>query len=297
MAPRKQKQDWDVRTNIGASPGSQGTLFSGGKSQMSDQRYPRGYTPERQAAAREAVQGHTWSDHRPEQQQDANNQRRQIADTVARSTMPLHHLSNVQFAHVPSGSRILGEGGLGQSGGRNDDAGGAYFAARGHRGSALIAVQPDLTRTSTVLHEIGHHVSHTSETPAHGGEYSYQTEHGGAEEAFADNYAQEHFRNKQGKPETKGIYGGGQFAGRIQRGDEFWTNYHKNRTYLPDADAHARNEQFLKDYPEERTHADGSMDVPLINKSYVSRDDMKKHGEKPELDINWDAEPDNPKYY
>jgi hypothetical protein len=289
------KKDWQVGPVLKEKAGSQGTLFRGGTRYSSDARYPRGYTPERQAEVREQIQPTRLSG--SFDPVGSQQQRARIADTVARSTAPVAHLQGLQWAHVNPGEAIT----------VGDTAAGAYFESRDvkegsvaaeraggvYRSPAMVAVKPEYDRTGTVLHEIGHHVSHEIEQTEHSrpGNYSHESAHGGAEEAFADNYAEQHFRDRRGRQVERGTYGGGQWAGRIQRSESFWKSYHQNRdNTLYHASVDKQNEDFYRKWPEEKPHPDGSMDVPLITKEYVSEDDHAR-GVKPESDINYEALP------
>ena len=301
------KKDWDVRTNLNAKPGAQGTLFSGGSKFMSDRRYPKGYTPERQAEVADAVvepsvqnflnkpketstgtQSKNFKDRRvtvglnpdyPEgYRMDSRQETRRLVDNVARSTVPLSHLSGVQF-RTNHGDQMLGNNVAGHYDRRGD--------AMTH-GDPVIRIREGAAATSTTIHEIGHHVSHTVAQNTH----PYDAAgHSGQEEAFADNYAEQHFRDRARKPVERGTYGGGQFAGHIQRTDEFWKSYHGNRDnsmYKNYVDT--ENEVHYQQYPEDRVHTDGSQDVPLVEKSFVTREDRKR-GVRPDIDVNWEAKP------
>jgi uncharacterized protein YhbP (UPF0306 family) len=284
-------KDWEVGPVLKDKLGSQGTLFRGGTKYSSPQRFPRGYTPERQAEVRAAVQG-TDTRLYDDEVLPAHLQRTRIADTVARSTVPVAHLQGLQWAHVGEGQAID----------HADTAAGAYF--RSHevkegsvtatrtgslRSTPMIAVKPEYDRDSTVIHEVGHHVSHT----VAGNDHRYdENGHSGAEEAWADNYAEQHYRDKSGKPVEQGIYGGGQFAGHIQRSDQFWDSYAKNRTWgVSKASNDAADEDYYRKYPEERTHPDGTYDAPLIHKEYASQGE--EHTTEQPMRINDDAYPED----
>lgn len=292
----RKSKDWDVRTNLNSTPGSQGTLFSGGTKHMSDERFPRGYTPERKAEISNAMfrvdpEHNTLRDHLYTGGTRADNApKRNLIDTVSRSTVPVEHLQPKAptrqlafWTHHRSGDGTLGDEHEGHAGHYNR-------APRGFDGIRHdIVIDPAHTRGSTIIHEIGHHVSNLTDQP-HSGVRTPETQ--GAEESFADNYAQTHFRDRRGKREIVPTYGGGRFAGHIDRPEEFWQSYHAHRdNSLLRADINARNEEYLKDYPEERQHPDGSFDEPLIHKSYVSEDE-KKRGVKAEIEgINPEARP------
>jgi hypothetical protein len=272
------KKDWQVGPVLKEKLNSQGTLFRGGTQYSSDARYPRGYTPERQAAVREQIKGTDWQ--RPaDEALDAHLQRNRIVDTVSRSTVPVEHLQGLQWGHAAKGQQITSTG----------NSAGAYF--KGNGDAPMIGVKHGMERTSVPIHEIGHHVSHAIEGTEHSQNYSYESGHGGTEEAFADNYEQEHYRDRKGRQVEVGTYGGGQFAGHIQRSESFWKSYHQNRdNTLYKASVDRQNEEYYKKWPEDRVHPGGSQDVPLITKQYVSEDERKR-GIIPEIDINDEALP------
>lgn len=268
----RKSKDWDVRTNLNSTPGSQGTLFSGGTKHMSDDRFARGYTPERQAEVRDAVVPGAFN--------ERLHAMHEIVDNVARSTVPVGHLNNVQFSITGKDQYLTNEENVA---GKHMSAG-IHMPPNGNRDHAVIGLKENYTRNATVIHEIGHHVSHTLGT-----EHSAYSTDGqrGHEESFADNYAETHFRDRSGKQVDKGTYAGGKWnSTNPSHTDEFWDQYHAHRDRsLYSAQVHAGNEEYYKQYPEEREHPDGSMDVPLINKSWVS-DDEKKRGIKSEATLN-----------
>lgn len=282
-------KDWQVGPVLKDKMGSQGTLFRGGTKYSSPQRFPRGYTPERQAAVRDAVKS---SESGPvTDMQDfiaGHKQRLKIADTIARSTVPHQHLQGVQWAHVRPWERLTAA-----TEANPNDSAGAYFKPHRNRPDAgMIAVREPYQDTSTVIHELGHHISYLQGTE-HSRNYSYEHEHGGTEEAFADNYAEQHFRDRKGNPVERGTYGGGQYAGRIQRSNEFWEGYHKQRdSSMYREHVERENEKYYGAWPEEKIHPDDSQDVPLIEKEWISPDDRAR-GVKPEININPDAEPEH----
>ena len=284
--------DWHIGPVLKDKVGSQGTLFRGGTKYSSDKRYPKGYTPERQAEVANAVvkpsihvdlskrrtqtddreiRTGTASSHYKDRQvrtsehwdgtpntyaNESAQPTRDLVDNIARSTVPVDHLSGVQFRTNVDQDRL----GAPTTAGHYDTRGDAMS------NGPVIRLGAGYEKGSTTIHEIGHHVSETQ-----GNEwrknYSHSTPERGQEEAFADNYADTHFRNQKGKPEPRGTYGGGEYAGHIERSPEFWGGYRTNRHYAPDfGDRHAENEKYLSAFPEERTHPDGSVDQPLIHR-------------------------------
>lgn len=293
----RRETDWQVGAVLKNKPNSQGTLFRGGTSQMSDARFPRGYTPERLHEVANVVGGSitrgqgaksgTFRDHayvHPATKEEAgranNKPKRDLVDNIARSTVPVEDMTKADpgrrlhfWVHDSFDRRM-----------EADNHAGTYFhEPPSHSNRHDIYLQTNAVRGDTPIHEIGHHVSHmTGEHPG----YATPAQQG-QEEAQADNYAEKHFRDRRGKQAYGGTYGGGQFL--LNRPDDFWSSYHKHRdNSLYRAQVAADDEEHYRRYPEDRTHKDGSMDVPLIEKSFVSKDS----NEKPEINLNWDALPD-----
>jgi hypothetical protein len=276
------KKDWQVGPVLKDKVGSQGTLFRGGTKYSSDRRYPKGYTPERrdevaEAVVRPSVRNYT---NKPQEQftgtqsgyykdrmvrtsgdmsapmvHDSAQATRNLVDTIARSTVPTAHLSGVQFRTNASeyqlGANVAGH---------HDSQGDALS-----KGDSVIRLKGGAEATSTTIHEIGHHVSN-QQGHAWRANYSFDAPEGGQEEAYADNYADQHYRDRKGRPEPRGIYGGGPYGGRIERSDEFWGGYRANRHYAPDKVIDAENSRYFRHFPEEQQHPDGSVDVPLIHR-------------------------------
>jgi hypothetical protein len=215
---------WDLRSNIKAKEGSQGTLF-----QVADkdallnpqQRWPRGYTPERQSEVRERLdQVRFTTSNQFTRPRDEAVQRARVTDTVARSTMPARHLALLnQVDDTPMPGTH-----------------GTYYpqARRLH-----VNMSADAESEQTLIHELGHHnanvtpkggdtvrqhVSNLAETagrdfmPKHADADAPLTGtaralgakavKSGVEEAYADNYMTEHFRTRgrNPKPVTEGRY-------------------------------------------------------------------------------------------
>jgi hypothetical protein len=222
MAKKKAPTDWDMRSNINPSAGSQGTLFGGGTKYLSDQRWPRGYTPERQAEVAAAVvrpsvavytdsrgavvsrgtQSKEFKDRKvnygqvggePHLVNESRQPVRNLVDNIARSTVPAQHLGGLQWRH--NAEAHLG----------SDDPNTTTLAHYDKRGDALshgspvVRLRTGQETTHTPIHEIGHHVSWNE-----GHEHSvYRTGMDrGREEGFADKYAFEHFRDRRGEAMT-----------------------------------------------------------------------------------------------
>lgn len=189
-------------------------------------RWPRGFTPERQAEVADAL-GHYRSSrvardkvHRDKrlngttlsQQGQRESGQIEAVRTVARSTVPVEHLAGLRgkFRVVPP-SELNGAVASGQY----DETHGVQIAGGAHRGP-------------TPIHEIGHHVSsHILGTEHSAYEHPEQM---GAEEAYAENYAEEHFRDRRGRPLstpradpsswTRGGQRGGRYGGFHEGWDE-----------------------------------------------------------------------------
>jgi hypothetical protein len=230
VGPEVPDVTWDVRTNIKAKPGSQGTLFQGGSDQMTEAKWPRGYTPERLNAVHDEIGPGRPARTATGTVVPVREERRKLIDTVARSTVPLAHLQRVQF-HP---GVLHAEGRAGERLGKN--TAGVYHPKRirgTEYGSEVEPAEIQIIRgeseTSTAIHEIGHHVSARDRT----WHSAYDTtQKRGTEEAFADNYAQEHYRPRKGeKYRGVGMYNGGD-TDHI-RTAQFFDAYHKHRDYQP----------------------------------------------------------------
>jgi len=208
-----------MRSNLKAKSGSQGTLFQGGKEQMTDARWPRGYTPERLHEVMGPIThgGQRWlaQGERGKERQTGPD-RRDLIDNVARSTIPAHHLQGLQFY---PGVHLTEEGTIGNYRRKGTRVGAATATGNQLHLAKGFADSPD------AIHEIGHHVSF--ERADHPG---YDTPASrGKEEAYADEYAQTHYRPPRGDQ----YYGGvGTYADGMPGGGrtaEFYDAYHAHR--------------------------------------------------------------------
>jgi len=184
-------KDWQVGPTLKDKPGSQGTLFRGGTKYSSDKRYPRGYSPERGHAVNDAFRYNVYSS----EDLDDHSYRR-IVDTIARSTVPIEHLAprkNLYATEYPievqSHHGVLPKGTHGQYSYLPHDVDVHNFHDK-------LAIQPYATGGSTVIHELGHHVSAMQLQPHSAPEGLHMK---GREEAFADDYAHEHYRDRKGR--------------------------------------------------------------------------------------------------
>lgn len=211
MVSKKRNTDWDVRTNLNAKPGAQGTLFSGGTKYSSDARYPRGYTPERLHEAANAIGGDVTGERGYTRGQGArahyfrdykysgtagradSSARRTAVDNLARSTVPAEDLQpapgrTLNFWIDPAHDQGL----------MDRNARGEYYATSPAQASRHdLYVHTQAADSPTLIHEIGHHASNIQGT-----EHSaYDTPaRQGKEEGFADAYSFKHFRDRRGKP-------------------------------------------------------------------------------------------------
>lgn len=216
--------DWDLRSNIKGKPGSQGTLFQGGRSQLNpQQRWPRGYTPERQEAVREGMKD-AWGrrtavygagDHSDE------SQRARVVDTVARSTIPESHLFGLETidsypdkgtvgtyrprkAHLSVDMHTRNEG---------DAAGQTLVHELGHHHVA--SDRGHNIRTGQLIEEVAMRDKHvapfrspTGDVNSSGRLMAESQVNPGVHEAAADNYMVEHYRTRgrNPKPVEQGAY-------------------------------------------------------------------------------------------
>lgn len=212
---------WDLRTNIGPKPSSQGSLFRVADKSMysAEKRYPRGYTPERQREVQQAlpetIMGGTVVKRTSPEDQAATGRfarypeaEARVRDTIARSSIPAEHLKGLDRIH----------------GNVNEGTAGTYWPARRELAIDLKSGSKD-TQEAHLIHELGHHHSEMtgegrlqSSTLAllNGGAPSHaEAAHRlskGVEEAYADDYAEEHYRphpaaRKQGVSGPKQVGG------------------------------------------------------------------------------------------
>lgn len=210
-----------MQTNIKAKPGSQGTLFQGGY----NRNYHRGYGPERQAEAREHVEVGYQNWMRNSKGANTGEQRARLMDTIARSTVPSEDLRAESEGRMGP-MRVKYHTGMFLN---HIQAHGIYQAKGGttDQGQPAITLHPGAEETTTAIHELGHHVSNARKTEHSQNYKTDQPAMRGQEEAFADNYAQEHFRDRRGKPTVVGQYAGG-FTDD-QRPHEFYDSYNVAR--------------------------------------------------------------------
>lgn len=169
---------FELRPNMKNKPNAQGTLFRASPSQRTpESRQPRGYSPGRYEKTRNAMGfvGYRGVGMRPP---DERGPAAQAIATVARSTVPLQHLKSDTGMNVDIFlSNSVTSGGLGD-----------YRKPSKMRDipNGAIRVLPGETASTTLIHEIGHHVDRASD-------FATPSEKGRAE-GYADQYAQEHYR-------------------------------------------------------------------------------------------------------
>lgn len=253
--------------NIKAKAGSQGTLFQGG--------YPtgnhRGYSPERYAEVRQ----HTIGPQFTSAGGGTLPERVRMTETIARSTVPVGHIRGVKF--TPGQSTLSTDG--------ERSPAGIYHQKNDYKGISQpsIGILKGYEGSSTPIHEIGHAVSDKLRTP----HSTYDTDHHqGSEEAYADNYAVEHFRDRKGNAmNTKRIYGGGLW----NKTGAFRDGYEAARKFkTPEEAAVSTPNPHDRTYPA--SHVPGQM--PLIHKvtsGYPAGTPADKAWGPPTLEINKEA--------
>lgn len=218
---------WDVRTNMKAKPGSQGSLFQGGSEQMTDAKWPRGYTPERLQQVRKVVGPgqRVFRDEPYLHTYDIAGEQRKLIDNIARSTVPGEHLQRLQFS--PGKTNVDMTVGAGDS---EMTAGGLYRKPQSpnpnHFGS--ISVRRGDADKPVAIHEIGHHASYLAGRPP----LETVADHG-REEGQADAYAQTHFRDRRGRPTD--VEGYRYMRPDSVRTQDFFDAYHAVRPRTPTA--------------------------------------------------------------
>lgn len=178
MADLTGKQ-WRMETNIKAAPNSQGTLFQGGNPTPREHgRWPRGFSPERRDEVAKMVGGY------PRNAGERSAEGRQGIHTIARSTVPSPHLDGLYADFHSVEVSAIGDGRAGD-----------YRTAG--RTLGVMRIAPGQAGGTTPIHEIGHHVSAQVERNWHS---SYSTPgQRGQEEAYAENYAETHARDRRGR--------------------------------------------------------------------------------------------------
>lgn len=243
MAGKKgRNKNWQVGPNVKPEVGSQGTLFRGNQG-ISDARYPKGYTPERQHDIANAVGGSytkgqgmaadSFRDFKYNNGGRAEHEpMRRLVDNVARSTVPLEHLQPV--APARSLSFWVGKG-LDANHERDNTAGTYNPDPPGHMGTRNdIRIHTAHVAGTTPIHEIGHHVSYTQGNVHSSGWKGRIPVHRGTEEGFADAYAYEHFRDRRGN-QLKDMreYPADTYYKDSPRQDEFGRGYDNARSHIP----------------------------------------------------------------
>jgi hypothetical protein len=189
--------DYDLRSNIKGKPNAQGTLFRAPKDLLNPaQRWPRGYTPERQravdAALPEEVVGSTsWKPGYGPRYEPYHQMRDKVRQAVARSSVSTQDLTGLRSI---DSKPLHGHAAT-------------YWPEQQKIGWGL----DYQSRNANLIHEIGHHVSFRSkeglraahEHAANLIDSLANTEivkesvriRPHVEEAIADDYAERHFRS------------------------------------------------------------------------------------------------------
>lgn len=262
--PDLQPNQFRMVPKVNQKPGSQGTLFSGGETRAgAGQPWPRGYSPERRRQVvhalrmTDAAQTILRTPNRgkptpktvgaPERRRDTNLG----VETIARSTVPVEHLKGVE---AEFGTEKAGR-----------DRSGTYY-----RNISGFDVTRGHAQGPTAIHEIGHHVSDKIDRTDHA---EYDTpERRGTEEAYAENYAETHYRDHRGRPLADfhtTPYGWSDREQEHEQG-EFVASFHRKRGESPGAQRRhaeqtARNEKMMSAPPPGTTnHVRGQL--PLYDR-------------------------------
>lgn len=204
-------ESYDLRSNIKGKPGSQGTLFQVKNKNLlnPEQRWPRGYTPERQDEVRQGLKGTTVVGYsQPVRTSHAEAEatgryvrypgtEAKVTDAIARSTMPTEHLGGLKRIH-------------------EKPAPGHYATYWPMKQEMGVRIDDSPSADHSLLHELGHHADHQH---THASERILEPEalgqakdpskiSSGVHEAVADNYYQQHFRPRGRKTSApkQGLY-------------------------------------------------------------------------------------------
>jgi hypothetical protein len=213
---------------VGRERYSQGALFN--VKPTAEHRWPRGYTPERQAEVAEAMRrtphevilqkerpgspylatntmnlkGVGWGQ---VMEQQAGRARRVHTDVLARSTVPVEHMQGLPDIHVhPMEPGVAG----------SYTHPGQHLGEEAPRGR--IRLDPMLEGGKTLVHEIGHHIDYQTDPEAFVGRgYQRRPVHSGgtaspALEGAAEGYAQLHTVPRRGQEREPTSY------------EDFWRN-------------------------------------------------------------------------
>ena len=204
-------EPYDLRSNIKGKPGSQGTLF-----QVTDkgllnpqQRWPRGYTPERSREVEVATRAlpisypeHMENAHEPGDYQAQGRYRPHLLDVIKRSTVPVEHLQGLRDIH---GTPEQGHDAtywpmkrtIGIDMNSVNDQDRSLIHELGHHHDMNIEPGPGLEHVNRVAMEHAvrdkspHHVTPTMS----GVTMAANKVREGVGEAVADNYMTEHYRS------------------------------------------------------------------------------------------------------
>lgn len=169
----------------GSIKGGTPQLFST-KEMLTDRaRYPRGFTPDRLREVQATTRLNPQREYPPRAAAVAG-----VRNTLARSTASVEQMRGVKWY---AGADMQNHGG----------AAGLYYGARQPgfgEGNRAILVGKGHEHGGTPIHELGHHVSEMTGTEHT--EY-LRPDQQGREEAFAENFAEAHWRDRRGRPAVK----------------------------------------------------------------------------------------------
>lgn len=204
-------ESYDLRSNIKGKPGSQGTLFQVKDKGLlnPEQRWPKGYTPERSREVDQAVAhvpitypDHMEDSHEPGEYHEMSRYRPQLLDVVKRSTVPTADLAGLREIHGQAGEghdatywpgkRTIG---IDMTAGRGQDK--ALIHELGHHKDLQVDPLPGIEHINRLALE---HASKNKPdwqvAPTTSGVIQEANKvRQGVGEAMADNYAVEHYRS------------------------------------------------------------------------------------------------------
>jgi len=245
---------------------SQGTLFRVHKSQRTpESRQPRGYSPERireitsktgMADYKTGKFSGTWTDIPDNGGLFHTKDVQQVAETIARSTVPMSALDNLR---IMPGSRSIGSG--------SDYPSTAGVYEKNTALGPVIKIARHKGTGATAIHEIGHHVNKVNfGKPTYGNseddpDYGMHEMLRGKDEGSADKYADTHAREPGYKrlPHVNPSYGD------FQRPDDWHAGYG------------------IKDFGRQEAFNNGYIAARYGNKDYfrnVSPEQWKAHAFK-----------------
>lgn len=209
---------YDLRSNMKDKPGSQGTLFQVRDKGLLNpqQRWPRGYTPERSREVEQAMRtvpvthpDHMEDSHEPGEYHEMGRYRPQLLDVVKRSTVPTEHLEGLREIHGEAGQghdatywpnkRTIGIDMTGKSTGEKpEDQAKALVHELGHHfhmNREPLQSMEDTNRLA-MEHASRDKASWQAAPTSSGIAMAANKVRPGVDEAHADNYLTEHYRSR-----------------------------------------------------------------------------------------------------